>query len=118
SEFAASIDLAAPPGGGLRVYGADFVDHSGFAVAGAGDVNGDGIDDLLIGAPGRYDGYYGGCHCSDPGSAYVVFGRRGLSGSVDLSSLLVTDGFRIAGFGEITAGFSVGAAGDFNSDGV
>ena len=45
---------------------------SGLSVAGAGDVNGDGIDDLIIGAPvaGRTDSW------SSAGASYVVFGFR------------------------------------------
>ena len=36
---------------GFRLDGIDAYDYSGFSVAGAGDVNGDGIDDLIVGAP-------------------------------------------------------------------
>ena len=44
-------------------------DNSGCSVASAGDVNGDGFDDLIVGAP-----------CADPngayaGASYVVFGK-------------------------------------------
>ena len=35
---------------GFRLDGIDAYDYSGFSVAGAGDVNGDGIDDLIVGA--------------------------------------------------------------------
>jgi hypothetical protein len=49
--FGASIDLAALDGSnGFRIDGIDNNDRSGASVAGAGDVNGDGIDDLIIGA--------------------------------------------------------------------
>ena len=50
--------------------GAAAGDYSGHSVSAAGDINGDGIDDLIVGAPG-----------ADPngnsfaGSSYVVFGR-------------------------------------------
>jgi hypothetical protein len=44
------VDLAAPPPGAVRLWGADPADSFGHAIA-AGDVDGDGFDDLLIGAP-------------------------------------------------------------------
>ena len=47
--FPATIDLATDAD--LIIQGAAAYDHSGFSVSGAGDVNGDGIDDLIIGAP-------------------------------------------------------------------
>ena len=55
---------------GFVLKGVDASDLSGGSVSGAGDVNGDGIDDLIIGA-----------HDADPngqssaGESYVVFGR-------------------------------------------
>ena len=54
---------------GFRLNGVAGLDSSGFAVSAAGDVNGDGIDDLLVGA-----------YAADPnggrsGSSYEVFGR-------------------------------------------
>ncbi len=35
---------------GFRLEGIDDYDYSGSSVAGAGDVNGDGVDDLIVGA--------------------------------------------------------------------
>ncbi len=52
SGFAASLDLSTLNGSnGFRLDGIDADDFSGKSVASAGDVNGDGVDDLLIGAP-------------------------------------------------------------------
>ena len=56
-------------------------DNAGWSVSSAGDVNGDGIDDLIIGA-----------YLADPiqlniGKSYVVFGQDGGFGSnIDLES--------------------------------
>ena len=80
----------------------------------AGDVNGDGFDDLIIGAlyadPGGD---------SSAGESYVVFGKSsGFSASLDLSTLNGTDGFRLDGTdaGDLS-GHSVSSAGDVNADG-
>ena len=49
--FAASIDLARLTADqGFVIYGADVYDRLGESVSSAGDVNGDGFDDLIIGA--------------------------------------------------------------------
>ena len=49
-----SIDLATLTANqGFVIYGADAHDVSGYSVSSAGDVNGDGFDDFIIGAPGR-----------------------------------------------------------------
>ncbi|MCC3860058.1 hypothetical protein [Pseudemcibacter aquimaris] len=98
---------------GFRLDGVGEGDESGFSVSNAGDVNGDGYDDLLIGA-----------YAADPngdlsGSSYVVFGNVSFMGaSFDLSSLDGTNGFRIDGeaVGD-ESGYSVSNAGDVNGDG-
>ena len=69
-------------------------DNSGVSVSGAGDINDDGVDDLIIGASE-----------ADPngndraGASYVVFGGSGVgvTGQINLSSLSGTDGFAING---------------------
>ncbi len=76
--LAGQIDLAtyAP---GLTIWGAQEGDTLGFGVA-AGDINGDGIDDVIVGAPAS-----NGLENlrTDLGEAYVVFGRHDLGGTVD-----------------------------------
>mgnify|MGYP001809800933 CR=1 FL=1 len=50
-QYAAALDLSTLNGvEGFRVDGVDPNDRAGFSVASAGDVNGDGFDDFLIGA--------------------------------------------------------------------
>ena len=52
--FGAAIDLVnvAAGIGGFVIHGADADDLSGRSVSSAGDINGDGFDDLIIGAAG------------------------------------------------------------------
>ena len=67
---------------GFVINGIDARDNSGRSVSNAGDVNGDGIDDLIIGAEG-----------ADPngnsyaGETYVVFGSDSFGNTLNLSSL-------------------------------
>ena len=65
----------------LLVYGADTVDRLGRSVA-AGDLNGDGRDDLLLAASGG-DGLGGSLQ--NAGEIHVIFGRPGLRGTLDLA---------------------------------
>ncbi|MEM9001941.1 MAG: Ig-like domain-containing protein, partial [Cyanobacteria bacterium P01_F01_bin.86] len=94
----------------------------GESVSGAGDVNGDGINDLLIGDPAATpDGA-----SFTAGEVYVIFGSVGLgnSGSLDLSTLDGNNGFVFNGVGDVVGsainrvGSSISGAGDFNGDGV
>lgn len=99
--------------GGFTINGEAAGDNSGFSVSGAGDVNGDGLDDLIVGAFG-----------ADPngessGKSYVVFGKADGT-AVELSDVANgTGGFAINGEAEGSgAGFSVSDAGDVNGDGL
>jgi len=114
--FPASVRLINPGAsggpGGFRMRGEAEEDQAGRSVSGAGDVNGDGIDDLIIGAIQSED---------EPGRAYVVFGSdSGLIDPIqDLSGLDGTTGFELVGENDNDrAGFSVSTAGDINSDGI
>ncbi len=100
---------------GFRIDGIDAYDHSGSSVSGAGDVNGDGLADLLVGAPRADPGGNG-----DAGESYVVFGKADGT-AVDLSLLGTTHpGFRIDGIdGHDYSGRSgLSGAGDVNGDGL
>ena len=97
---------------GFKLDGENNNDESGISVAKAGDINGDGVSDLLIGA----DGYNG-----VKGRSYVVFGGSGVgsSGTMALSSLNGTNGFKLDGENNNSySGYSVSGAGDFNGDGA
>ena len=63
----------------LRLLGEISYDVAGTSVAGAGDVTGDGVADLLVGATGYGDGGF-----QNRGAAYVVSGVN--TGTMDLSS--------------------------------
>ena len=109
---------------GFRLNGIDEFDRAGYSLSSAGDVNGDGYDDLIIGAhgagsmppaPGDYDRIAG------PGETYVVYGGASAPGSggvLALSALDGSNGFRLDGIdGGDDAGYSVSSAGDVNGDG-
>ena len=88
--------------------------ETGRSVSSGGDVNGDGIDDFVIGSPGSYD------YANVTGRAYVVFGKTNLgsSGTLNLTSLTGSSGFILRGAANYdVAGTSVSITGDINGDG-
>lgn len=93
---------------GFRLDGVVAFDDTGFSVASAGDINADGIADMIIGGPG-----------SATGKAYVVFGKSTAYASVlNLTNLTAADGFVITGLTAFDLfGESVASAGDVNGDG-
>lgn len=99
---------------GFIIDGVSADDVAGFSVSGAGDFNGDGIDDVIVGAPGAEP------NGSASGSTYIVFGNsNGFPTIFGLSSLDGVNGFRIDGESSLDeSGASVGSAGDVNGDGI
>ena len=112
--FGARLDLSRLDGrNGFQISGEAAGDSSGHSVSSAGDINGDGFDDVIIGADKADPRGYGS------GASYVVFGKAtGFKANLDLSELDGNLGFKISGeaAGD-QCGFSVSSAGDVNSDG-
>jgi hypothetical protein len=85
--LASNIDLSSLNGTSrFRLSGEAINDSAGILVASAGDVNGDGIDDLIVGA-------------DQAGAGYVVFGKTssGFASNIDLSSRNGDNGFKLSG---------------------
>ncbi|MDB2384130.1 FG-GAP-like repeat-containing protein, partial [bacterium] len=115
--YSAELELSSLAAGdgstGFVLNGLSGAGESGFSVSSAGDINGDGFDDIIIGAPYSNSG---------DGEAYVVFGKgSGFSAEFELSTLAAGDGsigFVLNGIdGSDLSGASVSSAGDVNGDG-
>ena len=100
---------------GFAINGIGPSDISGSSVSSAGDVNGDGFDDLIIvGA-----GFANPNNIFRAGQSYVVFGSNsGFGADLNLSALNGSNGFAINGLAANDfSGWSVSSAGDVNGDG-
>jgi hypothetical protein len=96
---------------GVTLLGEHPYDRCGLAVGPAGDVNGDGLADFLIGAP----------YANERGAAYLVFGSPSWKGGAEifhLSDLDGTNGVLIMGESQGSfLGAAVAPAGDVDADG-
>ena len=82
--FAAVIELSTLAGDdGFKINGEATNNRAGYSVSDAGDVNGDGFDDILIGA------YSANSNGSYSGSSYVVFGKATILPLASISRLLM-----------------------------
>ena len=132
------------PADGFIIQGDGVNDQLGRSVSGAGDINGDGLDDLIVGANKGNDGG------TDAGEAYIIYGKTGTGDGtqfgmavrlaadgtttitdgttpdmsvvrqvLDTSMLAPADGFILLGdMGGDQLGISVAGAGDVNGDGL
>jgi len=95
----------------MPAFGSDY--QVGYAVAGAGDVDADGFDDILIGAPGAAPGeldQHG--NVGSAGEALLVYGP--VTGAVDLEHQAV----RLLGDNDYWwLGYDIAGVGDTNGDG-
>ncbi len=106
--------------GGTMDLSTSYADHTfngegglgklGSRVAGAGDVNGDGYDDILLGAYSINSGY------TDNGKVYVVFGGTWLGGGAT-TSMSNANASYLGERNYAYAGLGLDSAGDVNGDG-
>lgn len=78
-------------------------DWLGLSIDGAGDVNGDGYDDVIVGSPGHDNGDI------DVGATFIYYGGPDMDNQPDVTILGLNAGDRL--------GTKVAAAGDINGDG-
>lgn len=116
---------------GFRIDGSLPYERAGFSLSSAGDVNGDGFEDLLVGAPGDRNNPWDNYDYGTPagaGRAYVIFGKAtGFAATIKLNTIDGSGkGFSVTGIdgtagvngdGVDYAGFSVSSVGDVDGDG-
>jgi hypothetical protein len=102
-----TIDLSSAA---YKLVGESSDDTAGYSVSSAGDVDGDGLDDVLVGALGDDDGG------SDAGAAYIILGSSlGTSSTIDLFNA----DYKLVGESSgDRVGWSVSSAGDVDGDGL
>jgi hypothetical protein len=99
---------------GFRIIGAADTDEFGGTVAGGGDINGDGYDDVLAGSRRHNPGGR-----SEAGAVWVIFGRpKGSTfADIDLASLPTGLGIKIIGADASNWLYTTAIVGDMNGDG-
>ncbi len=111
-QWPATVNIANLNGtNGFTINGFGSNSTEGLRVSNVGDVNGDKIDDILIGAPEANN---------NVGQSNIVFGRKeNWPAMIKLSDLDGTNGFSINGKnGQTNAGYTVSGTGDINKDGI
>lgn len=114
SGLGLEVDLQSPPADLARIFGPETEQDFGRSLT-AGDINGDGIDDLVVGNLNL-------ANCSD--GLYVVYGRTGLSGeTLQLPTALQLESMALPDYMSTICGGTTGfghvmAIGDFDADGL
>jgi len=112
TNFALGTQTLDPQTTGFKITGNSGSEYFGYSVSTAGDINNDGYDDIIIGAPTKN---------ANIGAAYVIYGgEKSSMANIDLSTALNphTTGFMITGnaAGDYF-GWALSTAGDINNDG-
>ena len=95
---------------GIKLKGVSLRDLLGSSLSSLKDMNGDGVSEILVGAPG---------YSYNTGVMYLLFGRDDDPSTIDLDTFTATDGFKILGnTANSLFGSSVRDIGDINGDGV
>ncbi|MGN7614577.1 hypothetical protein ACQZV8_21105, partial [Magnetococcales bacterium HHB-1] len=103
SGWGASLSLSSIDGSnGLSLKGVDANDKSGTSAHGAGDINGDGFSDIIIGAPNGDPG-----NVANAGESYVVFG-----GNYTANNITVGTGTAETLTGDTNANVLIAGVGD------
>ncbi len=108
ASTASTIDLSQAD---FAFIGESSGDSAGYSVSTAGDVDGDGLDDLFIGAP------YNGDGASYAGKAYLLLGSTVLASTSSTIDLSQADFAFIGENSDDQAGISLSPAGDIDGDG-
>lgn len=104
----ASLSLATVTGSeGFYIAGEDNTDYMGTTVAAPGDINGDGVRDILT----------GGYATSTDSDGYIIYGSTGTRADIDTSGGVGAQGFEISGSTNDWDLRSTAGGGDFNGDG-
>jgi len=111
-----NVDLTSMNSLGVVFYNLPTGANLGFAVAGVGDVNGDGFDDFAFAAPMQSVD-----SVQNAGVLYVIYGKASAFSTPQNMNIFSSGatGFRVLGNGQNSRfGYSVASAGDYNQDGV
>ena len=109
-------DLAAGPGdsalssAAYAWHGPTAFDFIGSGVGAAGDVDGDGLADLLVGATGVL--------AAGRGAVYLVLGEAGLSPGGEATLTAVADAALLGAYDSGSVGDTMGGLGDIDGDGL